>query len=188
MEFDKYADNYDAGFMGKGSGRFYADLIKEIEVKDGDAVLDVGCGTGTVLSYIGRQKKISGFGLDVSEKMVAIAKEKNPDYQFVSGDSASLPYVDESMDVVMACMAYHHFPDQEQFRNEAMRVLKPGGSLYISDPRFPLIVRWIFNTFFKDAGFRTTKKNRMDFERSGFQTVSITKDVYVQVVHFTKGK
>ena len=182
MEFDKYADNYDAGFMGKGSGRFYADLIKEIEVKDGDAVLDVGCGTGTVLSYIGRQKKISGFGLDVSEKMVAIAKEKNPDYQFVSGDSASLPYVDESMDVVMACMAYHHFPDQEQFRNEAMRVLKPGGSLYISDPRFPLIVRWIFNTFFKDAGFRTTKKNRMDFERSGFQTVSITKDVYVQVV------
>ena len=91
-------------------------------------------------------------------------------------------------DVVMACMAYHHFPDQEQFRNEAMRVLKPGGSLYISDPRFPLIVRWIFNTFFKDAGFRTTKKNRMDFERSGFKTVSITKDVYVQVVHFTKGK
>ena len=65
----------------------------------------------------------------------------DPDYQFVSGDSAFLPYVDESMDVVMACMAYHHFPDQEQFRNEAMRVLKPGGSLYISDPRFPLIVR-----------------------------------------------
>ena len=55
MEFDKYADNYDAGFMGKGSGRFYADLIKEIEVKDGDAVLDVGCGTGTVLSYICRR-------------------------------------------------------------------------------------------------------------------------------------
>ena len=188
MEFDKYADNYDTGFMGKGSGRFYADLIKEIEVKDGDAVLDVGCGTGTVLSFIGRQKKIRGFGLDVSEKMVAIAKEKNPDYQFVSGDCASLPYADESMDVVMACMAYHHFPDQERFRNEAMRVLKPGGSLYISDPRFPLIVRWIFNTFFKDAGFRTTKKNRMDFERSGFKTVSITKDVYVQVVHFTKGK
>ena len=38
MEFDKYADNYDARFMGKGSGRFYADLIKEIEVKDGDSV------------------------------------------------------------------------------------------------------------------------------------------------------
>ena len=138
MEFDKYADYYDAGFMGKGSGRFYADLIKEIEVKDGDAVLDVGCGTGTVLSYIGRQKKIRGFGLDVSEKMVAIAKEKNPNYQFVSGDCAYLPYADESMDVVMACMAYHHFPDQERFRNEAMRVLKPGGHLSVVELTTPV--------------------------------------------------
>jgi len=148
----------------------------------------VGCGTGTVLSFIGKQKKIRGFGLDVSEKMVAIAKEKNQDYQFVSGDCASLPYADGSMDIVMACMAYHHFPDQEQFRSEAKRVLKTGGSLYISDPRFPVMVRWIFNTFCKDAGFHTTKRNRMDFERSGFKTVSVTKDVYVQVLHFTKGE
>ena len=42
MEFDKYADNYDSGFMGKCSGRFYADLIKEIDVKDGDRESDCG--------------------------------------------------------------------------------------------------------------------------------------------------
>ena len=40
MEFDQYAEQYDAGFMGKGSARFYRDLICELEIRDGDAVLE----------------------------------------------------------------------------------------------------------------------------------------------------
>ena len=186
MEFDQYAEQYDAGFMGKGSARFYRDLICELEIRDGDAVLDVGCGTGTILECIGKSKKIHGYGLDVSESMIAVAREKNPDYSFVTGDSALLPYADESMDVIMACMAYHHFPEQEKFRHEAWRVLKPGGSLYICDPRFPAPVRWTLNTFFRDAGFRTAGENTKAFEGTGFSTVKIVKDQYVQVLHFEK--
>ena len=186
MEFDQYAEQYDAGFMGKGSACFYRDLIRELEIRDGNAVLDVGCGTGTILEWIGISKKIFGYGLDVSESMIAVAKEKNPDYAFVTGDSARLPYADASMDVIMACMAYHHFPDQAGFRTEAMRVLKPGGSLYICDPRFPVPVRWFFNSFFKDAGFRSTRENIKAFESSGFRTVKTVKDLYVQVLHFEK--
>ena len=112
MEFDQYAEQYDAGFMGKGSTRFYRDLIRELEIRDGNAVLDVGCGTGTILEWIGKSKMIHGYGLDVSESMITVAREKNPDYSFVTGDSALLPYADESMDVIMACMAYHHFPER----------------------------------------------------------------------------
>lgn len=186
MEFDKYAESYDSSFMGKGSGRFYADLIKELDIKDGDCILDVGCGTGNVLAFVSKQKKINGFGIDVSPKMITIAQDKNPDFEFVTGDSGNLPYTDESMDVVMACMAYHHFPDQEKFRKEALRVLKPGGALYISDPRFPVIIRGFFNTCFKDAGFHSTKKNSLDFEKIGFRTKSIIKDKYVQVLHLEK--
>ena len=63
MEFDKYAESYDSSFMGKGSGRFYADLIKELDIKDGDCILDVGCGTGNVLAFVSKQKKINGFGI-----------------------------------------------------------------------------------------------------------------------------
>ena len=186
MEFDQYAEQYDAGFMGKGSARFYRNLIRELEIRDGNAVLDVGCGTGTILKCIGKSKKIHGYGLDVSESMIAVAKEKNPDYAFVAGDSALLPYADESMDVIMACMAYHHFPEQEKFRQEAWRLLKPGGSLYICDPRFPAPVRLFFNAFFKDAGFRSTRENKKAFESSGFRTVKTIKDRYVQVIHFEK--
>lgn len=39
VKFDRYAQTYDSGFMGKGSGRFYADLIRELEVRDGTPCL-----------------------------------------------------------------------------------------------------------------------------------------------------
>ena len=47
MKFDRYAKGYDAGWQGTKSARFYDDLIKELDIQPNDAVLDVGCGTGT---------------------------------------------------------------------------------------------------------------------------------------------
>ena len=186
MKFGRYADRYDSSFMGRGSGRFYADLVCALEIRDGDAVLDVGCGTGSVLSVIRRQSDIVGYGLDASPQMIEAARKKNPDCRFQAGDSAHLPYADASMDVVMACMAYHHFPEQAAFRQEARRVLKPGGRLYICDPRFPGIVRALLNTCFKDAGFYSVRRNASEFERSGFKVQRIIRDLYVQVLCMEK--
>ena len=150
-------------------------------IKD-SVFIDVGCGTGTVLHFIASNTPIRGYGLDVSAEMLDVARKKNPSFDFRRGDSKKLPYADSSMDVIMACMAYHHFSDQKGFREEARRVLKPNGRLYICDPRFPWIVRTFFNTCFKEAGFRSTRRNAADFTESGFQVERITKDLYVQVV------
>ncbi len=49
IKFDKRADKYDEGFEGRFSQRFY-DLVSEnVKIKSGMNVLDVGCGTGTIL-------------------------------------------------------------------------------------------------------------------------------------------
>ena len=74
MDFDKYADGYDAGWKGTKSARFYDNLIREVVINTGDRVLDVGCGTGTVLSYLASKTDVSGFGLDISEKMLDVAR------------------------------------------------------------------------------------------------------------------
>ena len=186
MKFDKYARDYDAGWRGTKSARFYDDLIAALDIRPGDAVLDVGCGTGTVLHYIGSKTEIQGYGLDVSPDMLAVAREKNPGMDFRLGDCGRLPYDDNSMDVVMACMAYHHFPDQRRFREEARRVLKPDGKLYVCDPRFPWIARSLLNACFKEAGFRSTKRNALDFRESGFRMIDMVRDKYVQVLSFAK--
>ena len=188
MDFDNYAKNYDSGWRGTKSARFYRDLISALEVKPGDSVLDVGCGTGTVLNLISSAVEIKGFGIDVSRKMLEIAKENSRDFDFRPGGCDNLPYGDNSMDAVIACMAYHHFPDQKAFRKEAARVLKPGGMLYICDPGFPWIVRTILNACFKEAGFYSTEKNCRDFIESGFVVEKVVRDLYVQVLCLKNGK
>ena len=186
FKFDKKAEKYDDSYEGKLSEKFYTLVTENVRLTDGMAVLEMGCGTGTILHRLSQRCSISGHGIDVEEKMLEQARKKCPDMEILNCSCDNTPFEDGKFDVIVACMAYHHFPEQKRFREEALRVLKPGGSLYICDPRFPAPVRWTLNTFFRDAGFRTAGENTKAFEGTGFSTVKIVKDQYVQVLHFEK--
>ena len=97
MKFDQYAESYDAGWRGTKSARFYEDLIKELEVHPGNAILDVGCGTGTILKFISSKTEIKGYGLDISPQMLEVARKKNPDFVFTEGNCETLPYEDNGL-------------------------------------------------------------------------------------------
>ncbi len=120
FKFDKRADKYDDEFEGKLSEKFYNLVIENVKLADGFHVLDAGCGTGTILKHLSDQYDICGFGIDVEEKMLEEAKVKCPDMDICLCSCDCTPFEDASFDVIIACMAYHHFPDKSNFAKEAV--------------------------------------------------------------------
>ncbi len=110
------------------------DFIKE-EVKEGDKILDLGCGNGRLYEFL-KEKRIEYTGIDSSEKLLELARKKyGVEAKFIRGDALSLPFADESFDKIISIAVLHHIPSKElrrKFLSEARRVLKKNGVLIIS--------------------------------------------------------
>jgi len=185
LSFGKRASKYD-GFEGKMSHRFYRLLLEQVKLFPNVKVLDVGCGTGTILYKMNETCTIDGYGIDMAENMIAEAKRKCPDMNIQTAKCEDTPFEKQFFDVITACMAYHHFSDRAGFAREAARILKPGGCLYIADPRFPFIIRKTMNGIFRlfnVAGcFNTPQELYDQFSNHGFIPDGFVVDGYAQVV------
>lgn len=190
FKFDKRAENYDEGFEGKLSKRFYGLLRENVRLTKGMALLDAGCGTGTVLKSLADKCEINGYGVDVEKEMIKQAKAKCPQMDIRVCSCDETPFEDGKFDAITACMAYHHFPDKDKFAKEAARLLKKSGRLYIADPKFPLPVRKALNTAMtvhKVSGrFFTANEIAKNFSPFGFRKVAAKSDAYAQIVILEK--
>lgn len=95
----------------------------------GEKVLDLGCGNGRFFELC-QDKKADYTGVDPSEKLIAIAKKKYPDGNFLAADALRLPFADNYFDKIYSIAVLHHIPSKElrlQFLKEAKRVLKQQG-------------------------------------------------------------
>lgn len=190
FSFDKRAESYDEGFEGRLSQKFYDLVTENVEIVDGMNVLDAGCGTGTILHRLSEKYTFNGFGIDVEEKMLEQAKSKcrNMDIRLCSCDDT--PFEDGQFDVIIACMAYHHFPDKNSFSKEVARLLKQGGLLYIADPKLPLPIRKALNTALDihkvNGRIYTVDEIAENFAEYGFEHVFNKSDAYAQLVCLKK--
>ena len=185
MNFNNAAAKYD-NLGGRLSRRFYRLLLEQVDLTPDMSLLDVGCGTGTILRAMADSCSIRGFGIDMAENMIEEAKRKCPEMDIRLSRCEETPFEDDTFDVVTTCMAYHHFSDKAGFAIETARILKPGGHLYIADPSFPSLIRKTMNTasrLLNIAGeFFTPEEILVSLSGFGFQAVGYKKDSYAQVV------
>jgi ubiquinone/menaquinone biosynthesis C-methylase UbiE len=129
----KYYDAFATGYenqRGDNDPGGYHELLDELESEfvrrfgSGRDVLEVGCGTGLVLSRIAAFAKAST-GVDLSPGMLERARARG--LNVVEGSATSLPFEDQAFDVTCSFKVLAHVPDIERALAEMARVTRPGG-------------------------------------------------------------
>jgi ubiquinone/menaquinone biosynthesis C-methylase UbiE len=122
-----------ARFAPKVTEPWTDDLIRSGSCRDGDHVLDVACGTGSVASKVNlvSQRLCSVTGIDINEGMLNTARA-NPQVEWRQGSATELPFDSDSFDVVLCQQGLQFFPDRMAAMREMARVLAPGGRMALS--------------------------------------------------------
>ncbi len=168
--FDKEAINYDNWYetkIGKHADRVETDCAFNLfQVKPEMHILDVGCGTGNFSIKLA-QKGASVVGVDISEKMITIARKRaiqeKVSIEFKKMDSQNLQFPDNYFDGVFSMATIEFISDPRKMIAEMFRVCKKGGPVLMGtinresdwgrlyqDPEFQKNV-----PVFKDADFKS---------------------------------
>jgi len=103
-------------------------------------VLDVACGTGEWLDYF-RHHGASVAGIDLSQKAIDECTRRFPDGQFVCGPAETLPFADQSFDLVTCMGSLEHFLDKPAALSEMKRVAKDDAQFLILVPNAGFLTR-----------------------------------------------
>lgn len=141
--FNEHAEKWqDMFYKDKSTGRYdkykrdFDRLFSLIPIKEGDTVLDVGCGTGILVPFILNYIKEKGilYELDYAERMLQTNKKMHKDDNiiFILADAEDAPLADGSCDLIICFSCFPHFHDKIKAMKKLANILKYNGFFIIS--------------------------------------------------------
>ncbi len=158
--YDTIAEHFSHTRMNQW---YEVSYIIEQYIEPGQAVLDLGCGNGRVADLV-NEIKARYIGMDVSEKLINVARQLRPKNDFRVGNMMQTDFPDESFDHVLMIASFHHIPSKEYRRRsleEAKRLVRSRG--------FVLMTNWnLMQTKYASLRYRSKLmkllgQHKMDF-------------------------
>lgn len=185
ISLDKMSGTYDF-LVPTEKSKFRQKQIGLLHLKDGESVLDCGCGTGilTVLAKIGVGSG-NVAGIDIAPKMIEKSKNKaekyNLDIEFKTASIDNLPFENETFDAVISSWSMHHLPVnvKKNGLKEIYRVLKKNGRFLLSDwgkPHYFLgYIGVLFFIWMKSTRVQFFGKLPFYLKEVGFKKIKLVK-------------
>lgn len=156
-----------------------------VHLKEGEVILDLGCGAGLDLYFYAKAVGIKGkvYGLDISEEMVNKTKDNMENLgikniEIKCGVSDDIPFDDNSVDIVASNGIYNLSPDKEAVMKEVFRILKPGGRTVFSEivlkESLPDEIRKDINDWFRCIGGSLPESDFLALmKKAGFEKIEV---------------
>jgi SAM-dependent methyltransferase len=178
-EYRRLAPDYDQ----RWSSYIAASLeqtLRRLELRPGERILDVGCGTGVLLSLLSESAPtVHLSGVDPVPEMLEVARQRLAKAVVLkSGFAEGLPFSNQIFDVVISTNAFHYFRKPVAALEEMARVLSKGGRVVITDCCGDYVTCRVCDLLlriFSPAHFRIygEKQYRSLFQQAGFTKVQI---------------
>jgi len=140
QEFNRWAEAGEGPKMENHHLDITEKTIRRMNLRPGERVLDLGCGSGWATRLLARlvSDGPEGFGqvvgVDVSDEMIRQARVASKDFDnimFVWGSATQIPWEENFFDKMLSVESFYYYPDQERALAELFRVMAPKGRLFI---------------------------------------------------------